>query len=380
MSGGVDSSLSAALLCEQGFDVTGVFLKVWADEASDDALFNCPWEQDLADAQAVADQLGIELVVRNVQREYWDRVVEVFLDGYRRGLTPNPDILCNSEVKFGILYDWAIEQGYDYVATGHYAQVVRSTEQRAMGSVSSPITHHPSLHRGNDHKKDQTYFLWKIPRERFQRILFPIGHLPKDQVRVVAQQRGLATAAKKDSQGICFLGKVDVRSWLRRELGTEPGVVVDTEGQVVGSHDGASLYTLGQRHGFTIDRATSYELPAANRPVLYVAERNVQTNTLVVAPTPPKSRELSATALNWLVPQDRTLRIGDRIEARIRHGQQPQPATVVAVASGPGNQATSTGRSGGLRLRFDQAQIAIAPGQSVVFSQGTHILGGGVIE
>lgn len=343
MSGGVDSSLSAALLCEQGFDVTGVFLKVWADETTEDALFNCPWEQDLADAQAVADQLGIELIVQSVQREYWDRVVQVFVDGYRHGLTPNPDILCNSEIKFGILYDWALEQGYDAVATGHYARVMDG-----------------QLHRGVDATKDQTYFLWRVPAERFQHIVFPIGALPKAQVRDEAAKRGLITAAKKDSQGICFLGKVDVRSWLQQELKTQPGDVVLQDGTVVGRHQGAELYTLGQRDGLGVTGGTG-------RP-LYVVARELDTNRLVVAHERPQGRELRATALNWLVPHASALRIGDRIQARIRHGQQPQDARVTAIS----DQA--------IAIAFDKPQTAIAPGQSVVFSRGVHILGGGVIS
>lgn len=345
MSGGVDSSLSAALLCEQGFDVTGEFLKVWADEATEDALFHCPWEQDLADAQAVADQLGIELIVRNVQREYWERVVQVFVDGYRHGLTPNPDILCNSEIKFGILYDWAIEQGYDAVATGHYARVMDG-----------------QLHRGVDATKDQTYFLWRVPAERFQHIVFPIGALPKAQVRDEAAKRGLITATKKDSQGICFLGKVDVRSWLQQELKTQPGEVVDTAGNVIGKHEGVQLYTLGQRHGF---RLTAHRSPLT--PQYYVVARELDANRLVVAHERPQGRELRATALNWLVPHASALRIGDRIQARIRHGQQPQDARVTAIS----DQA--------IAIEFDEPQTAIAPGQSVVFSKGTAIVGGGII-
>jgi len=427
MSGGVDSSLSAALLTEQGFDVTGVFMKVWSEGDLGGAVTppgkhpwgvadvlsfidGCPWEQDLADARAVAEQLGIELIVKNVQRQYWDKVVAEFLAGYQAGRTPNPDVLCNSQVKFGLLYDWAIDEGFEYIATGHYAQIVRGdhpeNEVRGKGlgvrgddpsrlasaeADASRLTPHSSLVRGVDAKKDQTYFLWQIDGQKLEHILFPIGHLTKPQVREEAAKRGLATATKKDSQGICFLGPLKVRQWLAETLETKPGTVVALDGTVIGTHRGAHLYTLGQRHGFTVDRDTrprrinpprspfakGEDAPLfrkeglgeissnSERPPHYVVKRDIERNELVVAPEPPQQRELHATDLNWLAEPPKA---GDQVEARIRHGQTPQPAVVAEVTEQ------------NLLLEFAEPQIGIAPGQSVVLTLDDLVLGGGIIS
>lgn len=358
MSGGVDSSVSAALLVEQGHDVEGVFLKVWSDDDAANALIECPWEADLADAQAVAKQLGIKLHIKNVQREYFARVVEAMKAGYARGETPNPDVLCNSEVKFGILYDWAMEHGFDAVATGHYAQVENGQLQTA-----------------TDDFKDQTYFLWRVPRERFEHIVFPIGHLPKSAVRKEAARLRLPNAKKPDSQGICFLGKVDVRTWLERELKTVPGPVVTQTGKRIGTHQGAGLYTIGQRHGLG--------LPGGTAPQ-YVVDRNVQTNTVVVAERPAlDTHEFSVGFTNWLVGEDVT-RL-DGVEARIRHQGERIACTIQKQEASSKKQVrTDAGLSmipdSCFLIRLTKPAFGVARGQSVVFYRDTTVLGGGIIQ
>lgn len=361
MSGGVDSSLSAALLLEQGFDVTGVFLKVWSESdighqtsgigMKPPRIGTCPWETDLADARAVADQLGIELLVKNVQRAYWDTVITDFLANYQAGRTPNPDVLCNSQIKFGLLYEWALEQGFAAVATGHYAQM-RRTEDSAQGTA---------LHRGVDPKKDQTYFLWQVDRNRLKHLIFPIGHLTKSVVRAEAAARGLATATKRDSQGICFLGKLNVREWVRRELQLKPGVVTDSTGTAIGTHGGVQLYTIGQRHGFKVLRSEFGD----QLPPHYVIRKDRERNELVVSPNVPRQRELLATNLNWLTEAPKT---GDWVDIRIRHGQTPVRAQVVALTDHE------------LRLNCVTPLSAVAAGQSVVLSRNSLILGGGKLD
>lgn len=341
MSGGVDSSVSAALLVEAGYHVEGVFLKVWSDDDAANELIECPWEADLADAQAVAKQLGIPLHIKNVQREYFARVVEVMKAGYAQGETPNPDVLCNSEVKFGILYDWAMEQGFDAVATGHYAQVVNGQLQTAADAF-----------------KDQTYFLWRVTHERFEHILFPIGHLTKPQVRAEALRLQLPNATKPDSQGICFLGKVDVRTWLARELNTVPGPVLNQSGKHVGTHAGAGLYTIGQRHGLG--------LPGGSDPQ-YVVARDIAANTLVVSDRAALDvTTIRAGQLNWHV--DSSALNGELVEVRIRH-QGERISGVLTLEP-----------NGGVVLQLTKPAVGVATGQSVVLYRDTFVLAGGIIQ
>ena len=339
MSGGVDSSVSAALLVEQGYQVEGVFMKVWSDDDANNELVDCPWETELKDAQAVADQLGIPLHIRNVQREYFDRVVSELKAGYAKGETPNPDILCNSEIKFGILYDWAMEQGFDAVATGHYAQIDNG-----------------ELAISNDDWKDQTYFLWRVNKDRFKNILFPIGHLTKTQVRAEAKRLNLPNAEKPDSQGICFLGRVDVRTWLKRELATVPGSIVDESGAKIGTHPGAALFTIGQRHGVGN--------PGGTEP-LFVSKRDLATNTITVAPRTSLARfEFEVRDLNWLVEKPFEL---DNITARIRHQGEKIPCQLM-------------GDELHLSIQLDKPAFGVASGQSVVLYRDKQIIGGGIIQ
>lgn len=341
MSGGVDSSLTAALLVEAGHEVTGVYLRAWDDAIAPFLKGFCPWEQDIADARRVAAQLKIPFTVIDVRAAYRKRVVDVLEAEYAAGRTPNPDILCNREMKFGLLLELAKAQGFDAVATGHYAQIL---------TVDGEL----QLHRAVDSHKDQTYFLWTLTNEQLPFIRFPIGHLTKDEVRAEAERRGIVVADKPDSQGVCFLGPVSLRTYLKERLQTRPGQIVTRDSRVIGEHEGAALYTIGQRHGLT--------LTSSDKGPYYVVERQLDMNQLVVDSTPPASTTVRMSDQNWLhQPAD-----DQAIAARIRHGQQPQP-TLIGFS---GNVTT---------LKYDQPQTAVAPGQSVVCSQGSRILGGGIL-
>ncbi len=341
LSGGVDSSVAAALLLEQGYDVTGVYLKAWDEALGLDAPASCPWEDDIVDARRVAAFLGIPFSVIDVKEAYYNKVVEFLKSEYANGRTPNPDILCNREMKFGIMLDVARELGFDYIATGHYARV---DNQR--------------LFRGVDNKKDQTYFLWTLTKEDLKMTLFPLGDLTKAQVRLEALKRKIPVATKKDSQGICFLGPINLRDFLRRELKTKKGKVFDEQGKIIGEHSGAALYTIGQRHGFSIfgNAGTIY----------YVTHKNTKANTLTVSKNPPASSRFKAHQLNWIneTPQKN---IKHNLQIRIRHGQNPIKATVEISQNNIAQITTS------------KPVEAIASGQSVVFSNKDIVVGGGII-
>lgn len=339
LSGGVDSAVSAALLVEAGHEVMGVYLRAWDDAIAPFLKGFCPWEEDIADARRIAAQLGIAFAVIDVRDAYRARVVEVLEAEYAAGRTPNPDILCNKEMKFGLLLELAKEQGFDAVATGHYAQI-----KEADGALQ--------LHRAADEHKDQTYFLWTLTNEQLPFIRFPIGHLTKDQVRAEASKRGIVVAKKPDSQGVCFLGPVSLRTYLKERLQTKPGEVMLADGTVVGTHEGAALYTIGQRHGLTFT--------GPKKGPYFVSERRQKTNQVVVSEIPPVAEVVGVEQCSWMAQPTEFA----RIQARIRHGQPPQAAVALL--------------SYGL-IDFDQPQTAVAAGQSVVCSDGTRILGGGII-
>ncbi len=398
MSGGVDSSVSAALLVAQGYDVEGVYLKVWSESdlgaapppagslrhpAGDPAALShftqCPWEEDLADARAVAHQLGIKLHVKNVQREYFARVVEAMKASYAAGETPNPDVLCNSEIKFGLLYDWALANEFDAVATGHYATIRENVKRKAQNAKPNVELKTFELHTSADSDKDQTYFLWRVPRERFGHILFPIGHLQKSEVRHLASDLRLPTADKPDSQGICFLGHVNVHDWLKRELGTQPGPVVTRTGERVGTHQGAALATIGQRHGLGI---------TGGGPVYYVVEKDLATNTLIVDTKPAvMGSSFALASANWLISEPQVWFATRSVEARIRHQGQRIACTITAAANhelrimnkGENNAAKPLIPDSSFVIRLEEPAFAIAPGQSVVLYSDDTVLGGGII-
>jgi tRNA-specific 2-thiouridylase len=348
MSGGVDSSVSALLLLEQGYQVEGLFMKNWEE---DDGTDYCTAMTDLADAQAVCERLGIPLHTANFASEYWDNVFAHFLAEYQAGRTPNPDILCNREIKFKAFLDYALMLGADLIATGHY---VRRRDGRGRSE----------LLKGVDGNKDQSYFLHAVAAEQIARTLFPVGELEKSQVRALAERHRLATAKKKDSTGICFIGERRFSDFLKQYLPAQPGHIENSEGQVIGRHQGLMYHTLGQRQGLGIGGMKE----AGDEP-WYVLRKDLQRNVLVVGQGNQHpglfSQALSVSRIFWVNPID--LHEPLRLTAKVRYRQK--------------DQVCNLARSGeGYRVTFESPQRAVTPGQSVVFYQDEICLGGGVIE
>jgi len=339
MSGGVDSSLTAALLVEQGYDVTGVYMKNWTQDLPG---MRCPWADDLADAKRVAVQLGIDFRVVDFEKEYRHKVVHYMIDEYRAGRTPNPDIMCNQKVKFKLFLELALEQGADMIATGHYARTI---------TVSPTVA---NLAKAADENKDQTYFLYRVTGAALAHTLFPLGDFTKPEVRRMAEARGLYTAAKKDSQGICFVGQIGMREFLGQYVETKPGAIIDqANNQVLGSHDGAIYYTLGQRHGLDVGGGLPY----------YVVGKDMEKNEVYVSTNLNNQhlwrKDLQLASLHWITepPAD-----GASVSVRIRHRAPLVPATLQ-----------------GDFLHIDEAQRAVTPGQSVVVYSDEICLGGGIV-
>ncbi len=350
MSGGVDSSVSALLLLEQGYTVEGLFMKNW-DE--DDGTEYCTAKQDLADAQSVCDRLGITLHTANFAAEYWDNVFEHFLGEYKAGRTPNPDILCNREIKFRVFMEYAQILGADKIATGHYAQTRQQGERTY-------------LLKGQDPNKDQTYFLHAVDEYAFSKTLFPIGELEKPQVRVIAEQHRLTTHNKKDSTGICFIGERRFKDFLAQYLPAQPGPIVSDTGETLGEHMGLMYHTIGQRQGLGIGGVAGF----AEDP-WYVATKNLDTNTLVVVQGKQHpllmSKRLTASEAHWINPPPQSTSL--QVMAKTRYRQPDQPCTVTFEPGGTD-----------LVVTFETPQRAVTPGQSVVFYDGNVCLGGAVIE
>ena len=348
MSGGVDSSVAALMLIEAGYRVEGLFMKNWEE---DDGTEYCTAREDLADAQSVADQLGIRLHSANFAAEYWDGVFDHFLSEYRAGRTPNPDILCNREIKFRAFLDYATQLGADLIATGHYAQT----------DVTGSTTH---LRKGVDGNKDQSYFLHQVDHQALGRSLFPVGSVDKTLVREKAASAGFVTARKKDSTGICFIGERRFRDFLKQYLPAQPGPIVSVDGDELGEHEGLMYHTIGQRQGLRIGGL-------ANRPEApwYVVDKQVADNVLVVAqgnehPALFKT-QLTATDVIWISGEPPTLPL--TCHAKIRYRQADQPCEVSVSGTK-------------VQVSFTTPQRAVTPGQSVVFYEGDICLGGGVIE
>lgn len=347
MSGGVDSSVSAWLLLQQGYEVEGLFMKNWEE---DDGTEYCTARQDLADAQAVCDRLGIRLHAANFAAEYWDHVFEHFLAEYQAGRTPNPDILCNREIKFKAFLDYALVLGADYIATGHY---VRRGEE----------PDNARLLKGLDPNKDQSYFLHAVAGCQIARSLFPVGGLHKPEVRRIAEEQGFINHAKKDSTGICFIGERRFKDFLARYLPAQPGRIETGTGEVIGEHQGLMYYTLGQRQGIGIGG-----LKGADEKPWYVARKDLERNILLVVQGQDHpwlySQALRASQLTWVTGAPA---LPLRCTAKTRYRQPDQDCVVEAADDS-------------VWVRFDVAQRAVTPGQSVVFYDGEVCLGGGVIE
>lgn len=360
MSGGVDSSVSAVLLQQAGFHVEGLFMKNWEE---DDGSEYCTAMTDLADAQAVADKIGIKLHTANFAMEYWDNVFEHFLAEYQAGRTPNPDILCNKEIKFKAFLDYAsgpqFGLGADFIATGHYARRGFGQDGRAQ------------LLRGLDTNKDQSYFLHAVGGDKIVKTLFPIGELEKPQVRAIAQKYDLITANKKDSTGICFIGERKFKDFLQQYLPAQKGDIYTDDGIKIGTHDGLMYYTIGQRGGIGIGGV-------ANRPEepWFVLHKDLTNNRLIVGQGHDhamlQSTELTAYKLDWGIapPVQIFGKQGFRCTAKTRYRQSDQDCTVFAL--------DETGNK--VKVVFDDAQRAVTQGQSVVFYDGDICLGGGVID
>lgn len=342
MSGGVDSSVTAAILLDQGYTVTGVYMKNWSQDLPG---MVCPWKQDYQDAKRVAVQLGIPFKMYDFETEYRHTVVEYMLAEYQAGRTPNPDVMCNQEVKFKLFLEAALADGADMIATGHYARV-----------------NDGRLLTGIDDNKDQSYFLYRVTQSALERSLMPIGEYRKPQVREMAATYGLATAAKKDSQGICFVGKVGIKDFLLHELGPQPGgLIVDRNGQTVGEHDGALFYTIGQRHGLHVGGGLPY----------YVTGKDMAQNIVYVTTDLQDAglwqRQLQLADVHWINSQPSDAEMtGLQVRTRYR-------APLVAV-TGLQQQAGSI-----WQMQLGEEVRAITPGQSAVIYHGDRCLGGGIV-
>jgi tRNA-specific 2-thiouridylase len=351
MSGGVDSSVSAALLKRAGYDVTGVFIKVWQpDEESPSTSLragtglkqSCSWKEDRLDAMRVAAVLDIPFLTLDLSKEYKKEVVDYMISEYKKGRTPNPDVMCNKEIKFGSFLKKALSLGADFVATGHYAQ-----------------TKGGKLLVSKDTEKDQTYFLWTLTNEQLSKTLFPIGHLTKPEVRKLAKKFKLPIFDKKDSQGLCFIGKVDMKDFLKMFIKEKKGKVVNEKGEVIGIHDGATFYTIGQRHGFVINEKTTEETP------YYIVKKDVSKNVLVVShqkiDTENFSKEIILENINL------TDALPSAVSARIRYRQGLKKCRAETLSKNK------------VKITFSETPDSPSAGQSVVLYKANQCLGGGVI-
>ena len=384
MSGGVDSSVTAALLLEQGYDVTGVYMKNWSQDLPG---FTCPWKEDYQDAKRVAVQLGIDFKMYDFETEYRQKVVNYMVDGYKTGLTPNPDIMCNQEVKFKLFLEAALADGADMIATGHYAriaplsshaidarQVAASPSEKSRQTDFISASLHaakeiPKLIRdkeiapvglfaGSDVNKDQSYFLYRVTEDALSKSIMPIGDLEKPVVRAKARELGLATAEKKDSQGICFVGKVGIKDFLLAELGPQPhGAIIEQNGLTIGEHDGALFYTIGQRHGLDVGGGLPY----------YVIGKDMAKNEVYVTTDLQDDRlwrrELALTSLHWINGEPTA---GKTYQVRTRY-RAPLVDCELLI------------ENGAVSLKLAEDVRAITPGQSAVLYDADHVLGGGIV-
>ncbi len=354
MSGGVDSSVTAALLKEQGYDVTGVYMKNWTQDLPG---MICPWKQDYQDAKRVATQLGIPFKVYDFQKQYRQKVVDYMISEYQAGRTPNPDIMCNQEVKFKLFLDAALEDGADLIATGHYSRIVNAANPKSQ--IPSTKKDRAELHAGIDPEKDQSYFLCRVTEDALRKSLMPIGEFTKPQVRKLARKYGLATAEKKDSQGICFVGKVGIKDFLQQFVQSSPGDIIDQNGLTIGQHDGALFYTIGQRQGLGIGGGLPY----------YVVGKDMPKNEVYVTSDLQDSRlwsdELMLTSLHWINQPPTT---GDTYTVRTRYRA---PLLNISSLHQQGN--------GNWHIVLHDEVRALTPGQSAVIYQNDRVVGSGIV-
>jgi tRNA-specific 2-thiouridylase len=344
LSGGVDSSVAALRLIQEGYTVVGVFIKVWHPD-----FLECNWEKERLDAMRVAAKLDIPFLTCDAEQAYKDDVADYFISQYKKGNTPNPDVMCNKYVKFGAFLKFAEEHNADFIATGHYAE--RVAVQGAF-----------QLLRGRDNNKDQSYFLWTLTQKQLAKVLLPIGNSTKDIIRKEADEAGLITAAKKDSQGICFLGHIDIPEFLSHYTELKEGSVLNTNGDVIGTHQGALVYTSGQRHGFTISKRDP------SRPPLYVVSRDIQKNTITVSEKKPIKVQDSNLLLSQLNYIAWTPQVGSILSVQTRYRQRP----VVCEVLGFDEEQ--------LILRYTEDGEEVSEGQSCVLYDGNRCVGGGIIS
>jgi tRNA-uridine 2-sulfurtransferase len=368
LSGGVDSAVSAALLKRAGYDVTGVFIKVWQPD-----FLPCNWKEERRDAMRVALHLGIPFLFFDFEKEYKKGVADYMIEEYRGGRTPNPDVLCNREVKFGAFWREAEKLGADYIATGHYVRVKniarKSTEvfsaenhpdSRAV-ALRDPFSLQHSLLEGRDSNKDQSYFLWTLTQKDLQHVLFPVGNLKKDKVRKLAKEFDLPVAEKKDSQGVCFIGEISLEEFLSHYIESKPGKVLNTKGEVVGTHNGALFYTIGERHGFEVTKK------GTNAGKFYVVGKDMKKNTITVSNIEKEITDLSPKKIliknvNWIKEPD-----GPKFSARIRYRGKKVPVELSLDNKD-------------LLIEFKEPQRGLSLGQSIVFYGKDVVLGGAVME
>lgn len=338
MSGGVDSSVSALLLKEQGYDVTGVFIKVWQPD-----FIECTWKEDRLDAVRVAAQLDIPFITLDLEKEYKKEVIDYMIEEYRNGRTPNPDVYCNRYVKFGAFLNWARKQGADYIATGHYAR-----------------TDNVNLFKGKDNNKDQSYFLWTLNNDDLKNVLFPIGELEKEEVRKIGEENNIYTSAKKDSQGLCFVGTIDIKTLLKEYIKEERGGVINEDGKVIGSHQGAMFYTIGERHNFTIT-----EKGIDDKPYYVIAKDNYK-NTLTVSHEKPSIKEGDNFTLTKVSFVNQKPKEDEIYEARARYRA---PLSKIKIKKIKGDWV----------VEKIEGELVPTPGQSLVIYKDGMVIGGGII-
>jgi len=388
MSGGVDSSVSAALLIDAGYDVTGVFIRTWQPD-----FIQCTWRDERRDAMRVCAHLGIPFLECDAEATYRDNVAMYMISEYKNGRVPNPDVMCNREVKFGVFWAFAQAHGADYIATGHYAQISHKSDLWLALSPTygktTPGTN--QLLRGIDPAKDQSYFLWTLTSEDLEHTLFPVGHLPKTQVRKLAEKYKIPVATKKDSQGVCFLGEIDMKEFLQHYIKTENGNVLDVKGSIIGHHDGALLYTLGERHGFTITEKTDHDKR------YYVVAKDIPNNTITVSDS-----QNEAVGQSTHIPVIRTIWRSNMLNDELGVVLQgfaggPRPNDFSVGQATPGQSGTNIyiaqiryhGENLPCKIEIKndteatiifENPVLVAPGQSIVVYSGEVCVGGGIVK
>jgi len=381
LSGGVDSSVSAYILKKEGYDVTGVFIKVWQP-----SFLPCTWREDRLDAMRVAAKLNIPFITLDLEKEYKKEVIDYMIKEYKEGRTPNPDVFCNKEVKFGAFLKWALKEGADFVATGHYAQ-----KKLLAFPPRLDVSRHASVAKwvgeagrfqllaGKDQTKDQSYFLWTLTEDQLKHIIFPIGHLKKTAVRKIAKQEGLMTADKKDSQGLCFISNVDMKQFLKHFIKAEKGRVFDEGGNIIGEHSGAVLYTLGERHDFVITKKTPNDKP------YFVIKKDLKRNSITVS---DKAKEFTLYKNETAISELNIRQVDSSLKPTLLdteclikwHVDVPKNVSARLRHLGKLVSCTFTLKEKNMGIaKFESPQL-LTPGQSIVFYDKDICLGGGIIK